>query len=94
MRSLEMLLLGAVALCAARPAGAAADKLPCSTSAVAPAPWAFRGPGSYKEDAQSELAWSSATAAVARGANDTWFVGAVNGGVWRTTSGMGAGKQH
>ncbi len=40
------------------------------------------------------MAWSSATAAVALSANDTWFAGAVNGGVWRTKSGMGPGKQH
>ena len=85
--NLVVALLGATALCAA-------TDMPCSTKSVAPAAWAFRGPGSYTEDAQSKLAWSSATAAVAHGANDTWFVGAVNGGVWRTTSGMHAGKQH
>ena len=76
--------------------------LPCEAAALhglgAPATWRFRGPGSYYESEGAKLKWSSATAAVAvslHGKEKTplWYVGAVNGGVWRTKDGMDAAKK-
>ena len=76
--------------------------LPCEAAALhglgAPATWRFRGPGSYSESEGAKLKWSSAAAAVAvslHGKEKTplWYVGAVNGGVWRTKDGMGAAKK-
>ena len=63
---------------------------PCNTggcAASAPVGWSFAGPTTY-HDRGDDSGMTSAGAAqnVAAGANGTWFLGSVNGGVWRTST--------
>ena len=63
---------------------------PCNTggcAASAPVGWSFAGPSTY-HDRGDDSGMTSAGAAqnVAAGADGTWFLGSVNGGVWRTST--------
>jgi hypothetical protein len=71
---------------------ARADTRMCNAGACA-AGWEFAGPSTYVDKCKDNgspscLNISSAGAIqnVAMSSDDTWFVGSVNGGVWRTTT--------
>ena len=52
--------------------------------------WEFAGPTTYVnqfgDDESPKLASAAAIQKVVEGANGTWFIGSVNGGVWRSTN--------
>ena len=60
---------------------------PVAAFTTEPVPWTFAGPTTYKTRGDDlPLAGAGAVQDVVQGANNTFFIGSVNGGVWRTTS--------
>ena len=88
------LLLAAAGLATGAATGAALSVSPCLAEHSKPAAWEFAGPSTYVTRGDSP-AVSSAGAAqnVAGGANNSWFLGSVNGGVWRSKS-IGRASPH
>jgi hypothetical protein len=67
----------------------------CLSSLVSSSPlgWEFAGPTTYvsafgddEDDGAPKLASAAAVQNVVQAANDTWFMGSVNGGIWRSTT--------
>lgn len=73
MRGAALLLSGLLALRA-------------ESAATCASPWEFAGPAGYVDQSGGGEAgvWFSATNDVVQGGSGDWFVGTVNGGVWRT----------
>ena len=78
------LFLGAAAFVAA---AATVNASPCLQDLAVNASWEFAGPSTYmiRGDKTNMTSAGAAQKAVA-GADNTWFLGSVNGGLWRTRS--------
>ncbi len=60
---------------------------PCAPLNAVNASWAFAGPSTYiSRGDDTKMASAGAAQDIVAGANGTWFLGSVNGGVWRTTT--------
>ena len=58
-----------------------------TTMSVSSVKWEFRGPTTYyTRDDSLRITSAGAVQDVASAGNGTWFIGSVNGGIWRTSN--------